>query len=285
MRLTKRVVPFVRSRMKRQNGTCPGEHPLPGTRFDESDSNATKRPSPEIATGPKLSPFAWTPPGPRSARVVAPVRVLRTKTSRMPFVSPATRFVAPDANTTKRPPSEIAIPDESVAAFASVPAGRDVHPGRVRRSGHAGRGRHRADDGAEHRDPPCCSREAHWPRLLERNDTKSRRPGRAAQPAPLSGGLPTRNRTTTLPARPVSFNSRRCHVRRGMGHHSSPWVQTTRGPRRAHELPGPSAIVRISSGPTRCGTCAQARTLDPAGALIRYRRITPAGSRSVNERA
>ena len=107
--------------MKRQSGAWPGVQPLPATRFDESDSNAAKRPSPEIASGPKLSPFAWTPPGPTSTREVVPVRRLRTKTSRMPLVSPGTRFEADEANAIRFAFADIAIPSSSTAVFPSTP--------------------------------------------------------------------------------------------------------------------------------------------------------------------
>ena len=126
----------------------------------------------------------------------------------MPFVSPATRFVAPDENTTKRPPEEIAIPDESVAAFASAPppetstlvvctdvpaaAATDIEP--MATVSTATR--------------PAARVKRISPRLLERDDTK---PGGAArgvaQAAPPAAGLPTRNRTTTPPARPASFRT------------------------------------------------------------------------------
>ncbi len=80
----------------------------PETRFVAELMNATKRPSAEIERpqSPLLS-FPCVPSVATLTRSVVPLRRSRTKMSRRPFVSPATRFEAALWNATKRPSAEI----------------------------------------------------------------------------------------------------------------------------------------------------------------------------------
>jgi hypothetical protein len=73
------------------------------------EKNATQRPSPLI-TEKRLSPLLCSPPIPALARVVVAVCRSWTNTSLWPFVSPVTRLVAEDSNTTQRPSALIAGP-------------------------------------------------------------------------------------------------------------------------------------------------------------------------------
>jgi hypothetical protein len=106
--LTRSVTPCSRSRTK--VSMRPFVSPL--TRFVARLWKTTKRPSEEIlASELTLSPCvpveltltSWVVPNTRS----------RTKTSRSPFVSPATRFDASLSNATKRPFAEIEMPEAS----------------------------------------------------------------------------------------------------------------------------------------------------------------------------
>ncbi len=92
-------------------GTRPGTTPDagPATRFVASDSKATYRPS-ALIEGRPLAAFAMLPSNAMEISVVAgvhpagpPIQVSRKKTSGTPLLSPATRLVASEANTTKRP--------------------------------------------------------------------------------------------------------------------------------------------------------------------------------------
>ena len=71
----------------------------PGTRFVDWLWNARKAPSEEIE-GLRLAPLACASAESTLARAVVFVCRSRTKTSDVPFVSPATRFVAELANAT-----------------------------------------------------------------------------------------------------------------------------------------------------------------------------------------
>lgn len=80
-----------------------------GTRFVAQELKATKRPS-GLMPGAKLAPLASAPSGPMEIRTVAgtqaalaPMQVSRKKMSLQPLLSPFTRLLASDANTTNRP--------------------------------------------------------------------------------------------------------------------------------------------------------------------------------------
>ena len=74
----------------------------PSTRFEASESNVTWRPS--ALTDASLVPrLPWFPAESVLARVVAAPLTSRAKTSETPFVSPSTRFDAPDPNATTFP--------------------------------------------------------------------------------------------------------------------------------------------------------------------------------------
>lgn len=82
-----------------------------GVRFFAAELNATYRPFPLI-TGKLLASFPWVPSEATDTRIVlgvqlagAPWQVSRKKTSVAALVSLATRFVAWESNTTKRPSS------------------------------------------------------------------------------------------------------------------------------------------------------------------------------------
>ena len=80
----------------------------PATKFVDRELNVTYRPSADIAssTETNLSPTprsACTPPEPTLTRSVVLPRRSRTKASSLALVSAATRFVALDAKTRKRP--------------------------------------------------------------------------------------------------------------------------------------------------------------------------------------
>src|SRR6266536_2652886 len=83
--------------MSRPAGTAPA-----GIRFEASEANATNRPS-RLIDGPRLAPSAGVASNPTLTSLVWPVSRSRTNTSWNPFVSPGTRFVAPEVNATKRP--------------------------------------------------------------------------------------------------------------------------------------------------------------------------------------
>src|SRR5439155_797933 len=100
--LTRVVVPVSRSRTK----TSETPFVSPPTRFEASETKATKRPAAEI-DGSLLSLFPSTPAELTLTLVMVPVSRSRTKTSPVPFVSPPTRFEASDQNATKRPSAEI----------------------------------------------------------------------------------------------------------------------------------------------------------------------------------
>ena len=61
----------------------------------------------------------------------------------------------------------------------------------------------------------------------------------------LAGGWPTRNQMVTSPGGPEYLLTRTCHTPAGIGHHSSPTVQTTFDPRVSQELDGPDLVVRM----------------------------------------
>lgn len=80
-----------------------------GTRFVADELKATKRPS-GLMTGDELEPLTSSPPGSRERRMVAgtqvdaePMHVSRRKMSLRPLVSPFTKLLASEANTTNRP--------------------------------------------------------------------------------------------------------------------------------------------------------------------------------------
>ena len=84
-----------------------------GRRFVASELKATKRPS-ALMDGAPLDAFAELPSDAIETRVVAgehpagaPMHVSRRKISATPLLSPATRLVASEAKTTKRPSAEI----------------------------------------------------------------------------------------------------------------------------------------------------------------------------------
>src|SRR3989344_139454 len=96
--LTRTVVFAPRSRMK----TSCTALVSPATSVLASEKNATSRPSPDGAAHP-LQPLPCVPSVATLTRVVAPVCRSRTKMSRWPLVSPATRVLASDWNATYRP--------------------------------------------------------------------------------------------------------------------------------------------------------------------------------------
>jgi hypothetical protein len=84
-----------------------------GRRLVASELKATKRPS-ALMDGTLLAAFAELPSEAMETRVVAgeqpagaPMQVSRRKMSATPLLSPATRLVASEAKTTKRPSAEI----------------------------------------------------------------------------------------------------------------------------------------------------------------------------------
>ena len=74
----------------------------PVTRLVASETNTTYLPVAENA-GERLSPLAAAPVDEVLTRVVVCAALLYTKMSMNPLVSPETRFVAADRNTTKVP--------------------------------------------------------------------------------------------------------------------------------------------------------------------------------------
>src|SRR3990172_1472788 len=82
----------------------------PATRFEAEEEKVTKRPS-GVMAGAVLEPLsAWAPAVETETRMVsvvqpppAPAQVSRTKTSRAPLVSLATRLLASERKATKRP--------------------------------------------------------------------------------------------------------------------------------------------------------------------------------------
>src|SRR5437870_11408252 len=75
---------------------------VPATRFVAHDMNPTNRPS-LLTTGESAGPFACSPDELTLSRVVSPVLLSKTNTSRTPFVSPTTRLLDSDVYATKRP--------------------------------------------------------------------------------------------------------------------------------------------------------------------------------------
>jgi len=98
--LTSSVLPVVRSWTKTSFAPLLSF----GTRFEEREVNATKRPSPLIE-GSRLSEFPSLPELSTLTRSVVPVSRSWTKTSKAPFVSFGTRFEEVELNVTKRPSS------------------------------------------------------------------------------------------------------------------------------------------------------------------------------------
>ena len=105
-----------------------------GCRFEASDSNATERPSAEIADRMER-PFALAPVAP-SARLTSVVVFAcrsRTNTSRIASVSSGCRFVADESKVTKRPSAEIdGWSGDAVALHAGGAVGAADQRGRVR---------------------------------------------------------------------------------------------------------------------------------------------------------
>ena len=93
--LTRRVLCRSRSRTK----TSYEPFVSPGARFVAADVNTTKAPVAEIR-GEKLASLPSPPSFLRLIRRVVPSLRSRTNTSSTPFVSPDTRFVAPETNAT-----------------------------------------------------------------------------------------------------------------------------------------------------------------------------------------
>jgi hypothetical protein len=85
----------------------------PATRLDAEESKPLHAPSPLIAD-PVDGPFASPPAASTLTRVVAPVDRSCTNTSRLPLVSPGTRFVANDSNATLVPSPLIAGPSSAL---------------------------------------------------------------------------------------------------------------------------------------------------------------------------
>ena len=73
---------------------------------------------------PPLASLPWTPPAETLTRVVCPVARSRSNTSATPLVSPATRLLASEVKTTKRPSALMRALDE--APFACPPAPSDA---------------------------------------------------------------------------------------------------------------------------------------------------------------
>ena len=96
---------------RNRGGAAPAGRELAscGTRFVADELNATKRPS-GLMAGDELGPLASSPSGPRERRMVAgtqvdaePMQVSRRKMSLQPLLSPFTKLLASEANTTNRP--------------------------------------------------------------------------------------------------------------------------------------------------------------------------------------
>src|SRR5207244_12877762 len=98
--LTSEVVPVCRSR----TNTSPAPFVSPGTRFDASDRNTTKRPSAD-RSGLDDGPFASPPSAATLIRVTFPSRSGR-KMSGAPLWSPGTRFAAEETNATRAPSAD-----------------------------------------------------------------------------------------------------------------------------------------------------------------------------------
>src|SRR3989344_5694086 len=90
----------------------------PAARLLARDANTTYRPS-ALSRGMKLPSLAWSPPGPTLTRTVVFAPRSRMKTSCTALVSPATRVLASEPNTTDRPSAEI--PIGPVAAERRLP--------------------------------------------------------------------------------------------------------------------------------------------------------------------
>src|SRR3989338_4733053 len=80
----------------------------PAARLLARDANTTYRPS-ALSRGMKLPSLASSPPAPTLTRTVVFAPRSRTKTSCVPLVSPATKLLANELNTTDRPSAEIPI--------------------------------------------------------------------------------------------------------------------------------------------------------------------------------
>ena len=81
----------------------------PGTKFEASELNTTRRPSEDNPSN-RLRPLPSAPLVRTLTLRVAPAWRSWTKLSPSALVSPATRFVASELNATKRPSAEIAPP-------------------------------------------------------------------------------------------------------------------------------------------------------------------------------
>jgi hypothetical protein len=113
--LTRSVVPVNRSRTK--TSVC--AFVSPATKFVASLSKATYRPSVE-SDGKKLAPSPSMFPELTLTRSVVPVTRSRTKTSKVPFVSFATRFEASLSKAMNRPSREIT--GRKLLPFACAPS-------------------------------------------------------------------------------------------------------------------------------------------------------------------
>ena len=108
--LARKVSFPVRSRTK----TSPKPLVSLATRLDALDWKATYWPSPLIAGSYPLAPFASVAPVLTLTRSVVPGIVARTKTSRIPFVSPVTRLSASDMKA-------MYVPSELMAGLSLMP--------------------------------------------------------------------------------------------------------------------------------------------------------------------
>src|SRR4051812_15573740 len=113
--LTRAVCPVARSR----SNTSAAPFVSPATRLPASEVKTTKRPS-GLIRALDDAPFAC-PAAPSETRLVVPVRTFRTKTSRAPLVSPATRLGEPETKATSVPSAETEIPSWGVVSLAETP--------------------------------------------------------------------------------------------------------------------------------------------------------------------
>src|SRR5579859_6543436 len=105
--LTRAVVPFCRSRSK----TSTALFVSPETRLDAELENTTYRPS-LLRDGSAETPAAGEPFVSTLTRLFVPAFRSRTKTSRYPFVSLATRLSASPSKTIYRPFKLMGTPEE-----------------------------------------------------------------------------------------------------------------------------------------------------------------------------